>query len=379
MDIESTKVAFVDDGEMMLDLADVILKNAGFTNITLFNSGTKFLKHYEDKKKEVPDIVFLDIKLESHDIDGVEVLKRARRNEKFSKTIFVSLSSYFKNIDKEWLEYSGFDDVLFKPIDEKKLLNKINLLIEMKDDITGARKSTQAPEILINKFIRAHIRSKVLEKDYIKKLISPEVFDMLESNPEKLIPTEQDIAVGFLDIRGFTKINNIVNDAKKMSEIFGIFFDFVCEHISNRKGFLDKFIGDAVMWFHKDDLIERISKQCIDVAVDIIKRIDMINEVIRNEMHIEIPIKVGIGIACGRATVGLFGAPNYRIQYSVFGSPVNFASFFCSKAKKNEIIIGDTIINYCPYQTEGRGFFKDKLPYKTELRKIIIPERTNEA
>jgi class 3 adenylate cyclase len=372
MDIKNIKIDFVDDGEMMLKLAEVILTNAGFVNIGLFNSGTEFLEHYEDDKSEPPGIVFLDIKLD--DIDGVDVLERARKNKKFSETIFVSLSGYLKNIDKDWLEYSGFDDALFKPINEKQLLKKIKLLAEMKDDIIADRELTKKPEILINKLIRFHIKSAVLEKE-VRKLISPEVFEILETKPEDLIPSEQEIAVGFLDIRGFTKIYNMVNDAKKMGEILEIFFDFVCQHITKGGGFIDKFIGDSVMWFHKDNPIEKSCKQCFDAAIDIMKGMDMVNKIIRNEVHTEVPIKIGIGVACGKASVGIFGAPNYRIQYSALGSAVNLASHFCSIAKKDEIIIGDTIIKYCPYKTEAKGFHKIKhLPYKTELRKVIIPE-----
>ena len=374
MNITSTRVTFVDDGKLILDLAEVILKNAGFSNIDLFNSGIKFLEHYEVDKNKAPDIVFLDIKLESHDIDGVEVLKRARKNNKFSKTIFVSLSGYFKDIDKDWLEYSGFDDVLLKPINEKKILDKIRLLIEMRDDIIADRKLAKNTDVLINKLIKFHIKSTVLEKQ-IKKFISPEVFEMLVSYPERLLPTEREIAVGFLDIRGFTRIYNMVNDAKKMGEILNLFFDFTCQHVIGGGGFIDKFIGDSVMWFHNGDSIENNSEQCINVAVNIIKGMGMLNEIIRKEVHTEVPISIGIGVACGKAMLGIFGAPNYRIQYSALGSVVNLASRFCSKARRNEIIIGDSIIEYCPYKTEAKDFCKIKnLPYRIELRKIIIPK-----
>ncbi len=372
MDTKNTKIAFVDDAKMILELAKVVLADAGYKDIQLFDTGGQFLGHYEDEENEPPDIAFLDIKLP--DIDGLEIIERTRKNNKFSNTIFVSLSGYFEKIDTDWLEYSGFHDVFLKPIDEKQLLSKIEVLVETKEEILGERKLTQNPEMLINKLIRSHIRSKVLEKDYIKKLISPEVFEILESNPEKLSPTEQEIAVGFLDIRGFTKLLSMVNDAQKMGEILGIFFDFVCEYITKGGGFVDKIIGDAVMWFHKGAPIEEISKQCIDVAVNIIKGMEMVNNVIRSEVFTDVPIKVGIGAACGKAMVGILGSPNYRIQYSALGSSVNFASHFCSKARRNEIIIGGTIIKYCPYKTEKRNHPKGKLPLKEELRKVIIPE-----
>lgn len=375
MDIKNIKVDFVDDGEMMLELAKVILTNAGFVNIGLFNSGTKFLEHYKDDKNEPPDILFLDIKLP--DIDGLEIVDRVCQNKKFSKTIFISLSAYIQNIDPNWLKHSGFHDVLLKPLDEKKLIEKIKFLINERDKIIAGDVPYKKPDTKQQQDTRLKVEKEKLIKDYIEKLISREVFDKLESDRERenLKPTDQEIAIAFLDIRGFTKINNNLNNTKKMSKILELLFDFVCQCIANRGGFIDKFIGDSVMWFHKDGSIKDISRRCIDVAIDIIKGMNAINEKIWGAIHRKVQIKVGIGIACGKVAVGIFGAPNYRIQYSVLGPEVNLASRLSNIAKGNEIIIGNEIIDYCRYDTNDMGFrrfkgFKDKI----DVRKIIIPE-----
>lgn len=365
------RIVFVDDGKMTLKLAEKILKNNGYTNINLFETGTEFLAHYENPIEPPPDIVFLDIKLP--DTDGLKILEQARQAGKFSKTIFVSLSQYIQNIDANWLGYSGFDDILPKPLTEENLLNKIKNLINRRNDKKFEPKPPKDLEAALKELRELRFRTNELENKYIKKLISPEVFEKLDSGQD-LAPKEQEVAIAFLDIRGFAKIINRVNDTK-MNKILELLFDFACKCITKKNGFVDKFIGDAVMWFHKDDSIENSSKKCIEVAVDIMKGMKKLNEEIWEKIHTKVPIKIGIGAACGKVAVGIFGAPNYRIQYSALGSTVNLASRLCSKAKKDEIIIGDTIIEYCPYETVKKGFCRIKhFPHEIELRKIIIPK-----
>lgn len=372
---KEVKFAFVDDeAEMNLELAEAILKKKGYSNIDMFKTGVDFLNHYENKDITAPDLVFLDLKLPK--IDGIKVLELACQKEKFSGTIFVALSNYIPFEHEEWLADSSFHDVLIKPINEKKLLEKIETLIVKRDKTNADRIPCKKPDAKQQQVTKLKVEKEELIKDYIEKLISPEVFEKLESDSERenLKPTDQEIAIAFLDVRGFTTINNRLNNTKKMSKILELLSDFVCQCITNRGGFIDKFIGDSVMWFHKDGSIMNISRRCIDVAIDIIKGMNAINEKIWAAIHRKVQIKVGIGIACGKVAVGIFGAPNYRIQYSVLGPEVNLASRLCNIAKGNEIIIGNEIIDYCRYDTEDMGFrkfkgFKDKI----EVKKIIIP------
>jgi DNA-binding response OmpR family regulator len=257
------KIVFVDDEEMTLELAEAILRKNGYTEIGLFKTGTGFLEHYENKYISPPDIVFLDIKL--LDIDGLEILERAYQSDKFSQTVFVSLIAYISNIDRNWLELSGFDDILLKPLDEERLIKKTDTLLIKRDQKTVSHVSKRADSTHLE-LSRLSVEKEKLEKDYIKRLISPEVYR-------------------------------------------------------------------------------------------------------------EVPINIGIGVTCGIAAVGIFGAPGYRIQYSILGSPVNLASRLCSVAKKGEIIIGDSIIEHCRYDVDDRRFCKSKgFDHKIEVGKLIIPE-----
>jgi class 3 adenylate cyclase len=74
--------------------------------------------------------------------------------------------------------------------------------------------------------------------------------------------------------------------------------------------------------------------------------------------------------------VGIFGAPQQRIQYSIIGPPVNLASRMCSLAGKGEICVGDRIIEFCELPMKSAGFRAIKgFDYKVEVRKILTKEK----
>jgi class 3 adenylate cyclase/AmiR/NasT family two-component response regulator len=337
------KFAFVDDeAEMNLELAEAILKKNGYSNIDLFKTGIDFLNHYEKKDITSPDIAFLDLKLP--EIDGLKVLELACQKEKFSGTIFVALSNYIPSEHEEWLADSGFHDVMIKPINGKKLLEKIETLIVKRDKTDADRIPCKKPNAKQQEVTRLKIEKEELIKDYIEKLISPKVFKILESSPNSLKPKFQEIAIGFVDIRGFT---NIVKEfePEQINYILGLFFQLTCRCIKSSGGFVDAFTGDGVMWIHEGPSIKENSEQCIEAAIKMIKGIEDLNEEIGGGLGEDDLIQIGIGLACGKVVLGIVGDRNYRIQYTAIGRAVNLASRLCDIAPKNQIIIGGEIIS----------------------------------
>jgi adenylate cyclase len=260
-----------------------------------------------------------------------------------------------------------------KPIDETKLIEKAEFLLKEKDNIISRQRPVENPNAAFRELARLSVDNAVLEDD-IKKLISPGVYEKLKSEPESLMLRYYEVAVGFVDIRGFSKIMNSL-DMDRLNEVLEMFFELTSEFIINEGGFIDKFMGDSVMWFHHEDSIDKISNNCLKVAVDIMKAKESLEKRIEKKLYFNLPIRLAIGAACGRAAVGILGTSKYRIQYSVLGSPVNLASRLCSRAKRDEIIIGGRIINYCNYASEVIGPARIKgFDHKIELRRVIIPK-----
>jgi class 3 adenylate cyclase len=130
------------------------------------------------------------------------------------------------------------------------------------------------------------------------------------------------------------------------------------------------------MWFHHGKDPERLCEAAIAVACDILSSVSALNEEVRKKSHTVIKLNLGIGLANGQCALGIFGAPEHRIQYSIIGPPVNLASRMCSLAGKNQITIGGRIIDHCKLPMTPPGFKKVKgFEHPVEVRKISLHKK----
>jgi adenylate cyclase len=100
--------------------------------------------------------------------------------------------------------------------------------------------------------------------------------------------------------------------------------------ILDRKGTIDKYMGDAIMAFWNAPLDDKTHQvNACEAALDMIDRIDVLNVEREREARDAgkpfIPMRVGIGLNTGTCVVGNMGS-NLRFDYSVLGDSVNLAS-----------------------------------------------------
>jgi adenylate cyclase len=97
-----------------------------------------------------------------------------------------------------------------------------------------------------------------------------------------------------------------------------------------RRGTIDKYIGDAIMAFWNAPLDDtEHAKHACEAALTMIERLEVVNAERRQE-DLEtgrafVPLKIGIGINTGEVVVGNMGSAA-RFDYSVLGDSVNLAS-----------------------------------------------------
>ena len=157
------------------------------------------------------------------------------------------------------------------------------------------------------------------------RYVSPDVVNQLVDNPEALTVqgTRREVSFIFTDVAGFTTLSEGLT-AEKLSETLNAYLDGACQIILEKKGTIDKFIGDAIMTiFNAPIPLEDHCERAVRCAL----AIDAYAEDFRKRYNADgIPIGVTrIGIHCGPAVVGNFGS-HQRMDFTALGDTVNTAA-----------------------------------------------------
>ena len=111
--------------------------------------------------------------------------------------------------------------------------------------------------------------------------------------------------------------------------------------IIERKGTIDKYIGDAIMafWNAPVDDHEQEANAC-EAALEMLSRAEALNGELKREAETNggayMPLRIGIGLNTGPCVVGNMGS-DFRFNYSVLGDTVNLASRLEGRTKDYRI------------------------------------------
>jgi adenylate cyclase len=170
--------------------------------------------------------------------------------------------------------------------------------------------------------------------------LSPHMVEQLARSPEKLVlgGEERRMTILFSDVRGFTTISErYKDDPQGLTRLMNRFLTPLTNAIIERKGTIDKYIGDAIMafWNAPVDDPEQEANAC-DAALEMLARAEELNGELKREAEASggdyVPLRIGIGLNTGPCVVGNMGS-DFRFNYSVLGDTVNLASRLESRTK----------------------------------------------
>jgi class 3 adenylate cyclase/AmiR/NasT family two-component response regulator len=309
-----TKILVVDDEE---DLK-VLIKQRFRQKIRqkeydfIFAENGKLALEQLDEHADV-DLVLSDINMP--EMDGLTLLKKIGEQNFLLKTVIVSAYGDMENIRTAM--NSGAFDFITKPIDFKDLEITIEKTI---DHVNTIKKTLQA----------------VKENNILRMYVDENVINFMGSREfEKSIMANETIqgTVMFIDVCGFTKISESA-PPDVVVNLINTYFDIMVKEIIDQDGFIDKFIGDAVMAVFKG---EYHLDRAIDAALAVRNKINKIEAL--DEKHSYRP-KVSIGLKSGEMISGNIGSASLkRLDYTVIGDTVNTAARLQDAAKENQIVV----------------------------------------
>ena len=174
---------------------------------------------------------------------------------------------------------------------------------------------------------RAGIRSA------FSQYLAPELVEQLTREPDrlKLGGETRTMSVLFSDVRGFTSIAESFKDNPSgLTELMNSLLTPLSRAVIERRGTIDKYIGDAIMAFWNAPLDDSDhARHACEAGLAISDRLDELNAALAHKYQRGgenlPPMEIGIGISTGVCMVGNMGS-DIRFDYSVLGDSVNLAS-----------------------------------------------------
>ena len=176
--------------------------------------------------------------------------------------------------------------------------------------------------------------------------LAPALVERIANDPSALAlgGSRREVTVFFSDLAGFTTVSEDLKDTpEKLVDILNEYLTVVTEVIERHGGYVDKFIGDAVMAMWGAPLEDaQAERHAVDAALEAQSALVGFNDWLA-QTHPGVPrFHTRMGINTGPAIVGNMGS-RARLNYTVGGDTVNLAARLegANKVYGSEIMIGE--------------------------------------
>ena len=281
------KILIVDDEPINLQ---VLMNHLSLYNYTLFqaSNGLEALEKIDQGFQ--PDLVILDVMMPR--MSGYEVCEKIRENFPAAQLPIVMLTA--KDLVSDVVEglSVGANDYLVKPISKQELV---------------ARIKTQLHLANINNSLRRFVPYEFLCFLEKESIVEVKLGDQVL----------KEMTVLFSDIRSFTTLSEGLTP-KENFDFLNNYLSRVGPVIRQHHGFIDKYIGDAVMALFP----ERV-EDAIAAAIAMQEEVTRYNgDLIQSGQS---PMSIGIGLHTGSLMLGTIGEEQ-RMETTVIADAVNLAS-----------------------------------------------------
>lgn len=180
------------------------------------------------------------------------------------------------------------------------------------------------------------LREKDLLERAFGRYVTTAVWNAVRSQSGLEVPTSRrEATVLFADVRGFTSLSEALDPAEVL-QLLNSYFTRMLEVVAEAEGYVNKFIGDAVMVVFNAPMDQPDhAARAVRCAVQMQLALAELNR----SGRLLRPLAIGIGVNTGPLVAGNLGSER-RAEYTVIGDTVNVASRLTGTAKAGDVVIG---------------------------------------
>ena len=223
---------------------------------------------------------------------------------------------------------------------------------------------------LANRFIEINWETRRLnielthQRDSFSKFVPTQFLDLLGKKSAKDISLGecklQEMTILFADIRDFTSLSESMSPEDNFKFI-NSYLKRMSPVIEKNNGFIDKFIGDAIM------AIFHLPEEGLKAAVDMDKELQVLNEGRVSAGYRS--LRIGIGLNTGMLMMGTIGHQD-RLSTTVIGDTVNLSARLESLTKEyfTPILVSEFTAS---------KLSEDNKKYLREIDSVVVKGKTN--
>ncbi|MFZ5628446.1 MAG: 7TM diverse intracellular signaling domain-containing protein [Spirochaetota bacterium] len=234
------------------------------------------------------------------------------------------------------------------------LADRINIMKKEKEE--AQRKTLEMQKVLTESYAR------FVPRDFLANLGKESILDVRLGDQ-----VQKNMAVLFSDIRSFTTMSEAMSPTENFNFI-NSYLGRMSPIIQRHGGFIDKFIGDAIM-----ALFEKSVADAVGAGVEMQRYLKEYNTYRAAKGYQA--IEIGVGVHAGSLMLGTIGAED-RLEGTVISDTVNLASRIESLTKiyAARIAVSETTIAEIKPLKQFRFRFLDRVTVKGKSKPVGIYE-----
>jgi len=278
------------------------------------------------------------------DMDSHDLCRQIRRKRTSDELPVIMV---LRDVGSESMESltAGANDYLRRPYQQEEFLTRINTHLQL------SRISL--------------VYSQFVPKEFLKSLGQENITDVKLGDQ-----VQREMTILFVDIRAFTNLSENMTPQENFKFINSYLSQFT-PIITRNNGFVDKFIGDAIMALYPDK-----PEDAIRTAIEMLEYVKVYNGY-RAKCGYR-PINIGVGIHTGNLILGIIGDKE-RMQGTVISDSVNLAARIqdVTKLYHASVVISQETFVKLENPTDFNFRFLGKVKVKGKAKSVSLFEIFN--